>query len=191
MLHWLVSEKHTKEGQASLYHEHFKNRFLSFLSLCDSATPRQNYQSDLILDCANGVGATAISQIQQLPGFNEKLQITLLNYEKSPENLNNLCGAEYVQKDQKLPTGWSSETHANKKCMSFDGDADRQMYFYGDEQGKLHMIDGDKQFALIMMYIQGLLKKLNLLDKLSHILVQTAYCNSRVTKFLNDNGIKN
>jgi len=42
-----------------------------------------------------------------------------------------------------------------------------------------------------MMYIQGLLQKLGLLDKLSHILVQTAYCNSRVTKFLNDNNIKN
>jgi phosphoacetylglucosamine mutase len=41
------------------------------------------------------------------------------------------------------------------------------------------------------MYIQKLLKTLNIEDKLSHILVQTAYCNSRVTKFLNDNGVKN
>jgi phosphomannomutase len=53
------------------------------------------------------------------------------------------------------------------------------------------MIDGDKQFSLIMMYIKNLLKSLNLEDQLSHILVQTAYCNSRVTKFLNDNKIKN
>lgn len=35
MLHWLVSEKHTKTGDAGLYHEHFKNRFLAFLSLCE------------------------------------------------------------------------------------------------------------------------------------------------------------
>jgi len=37
-----------------------------------------------------------------------------------------------------------------------------------------------------MNYIRDLLVKLGLEDKLSYILVQTAYCNSRVTKFLND-----
>lgn len=77
------------------------------------------------------------------------------------------------------------------KCVSFDGDADRQMYFYGDEEGNLKTIDGDKQFALIMMYIRGLLSKLGILDKVSHILVQTAYCNSRATTYLNQNEIKN
>jgi phosphoacetylglucosamine mutase len=75
--------------------------------------------------------------------------------------------------------------------MSFDGDADRQIYFYQGEDGKLEIIDGDKQFALIMMYIKNKLSELGVLDKLSHILVQTAYCNSKVTKFLNDNGINN
>jgi phosphoacetylglucosamine mutase len=75
------------------------------------------------------------------------------------------------------------------KCCSFDGDADRQMYFYGDENSKLTIIDGDKQFALIMMYIKMLLKELNVEDKISHILVQTAYCNSRSTNFLNEKKI--
>lgn len=75
--------------------------------------------------------------------------------------------------------------------MSFDGDADRQMYYYGDENGVFKIIDGDKQFALIMMYIKKLLADLGIEDKLSHILVQTAYCNSRVTTFLNKNKINN
>ena len=48
--------------------------------------------------------------------------------------------------------------------MSFDGDADRQIYFYGDQDSNLTIIDGDKQFALIMMYIKGLLKELNVED---------------------------
>ena len=78
---------------------------------------------------------------------------------------------------------------AYKKCVSFDGDADRQIYFYGDEDGKLHLIDGDKQFALIMTYILRLLTNLGLKDQLSHILVQTAYCNSRATNYLVHNGI--
>ena len=44
---------------------------------------------------------------------------------------------------------------------------------------------------MIIRYIRDLLAKLGLQDKLSHILVQTAYCNSRVTKFLADHGVKN
>lgn len=77
------------------------------------------------------------------------------------------------------------------KCMSFDGDADRQVYFYGTEDGKMEVIDGDKQFAFIIMYIKNLLKKLDVEDKLSLALVQTAYQNSRVAKYLQGQGVKN
>lgn len=69
--------------------------------------------------------------------------------------------------------------------MSFDGDADRQIYYYGDAESKYHGANGDKQFALIMMYIRALLGKAGISDKVSHILVQTAYCNSRSTAYLN------
>ena len=126
-----------------------------------------------------------------IDGFSERLPLILINCEEAPDNLNHKCGAEHIHKDQSAPTGWSPDQHAGKKCVSFDGDADRQMYYYGDEQGNFKIIDGDKQFALIMMYIQGLLKELGIEDKLSHILVQTAYCNSRVTQFLNANNIHN
>ena len=60
-----------------------------------------------------------------LAGFTERLKVTLINQEKTPENLNAGCGAEHVQKEQALPTAWVKEHHANKKCLSFDGDADR------------------------------------------------------------------
>jgi len=65
------------------------------------------------------------------------------------------------------------------------------MYFYGDADANLKIIDGDKQFALIMKYISGLLDELGVKDKISNILVQTAYCNSRVTTYLNENNISN
>jgi phosphomannomutase len=55
------------------------------------------------------------------------------------------------------------------KCVSFDGDADRQIYFYGED--KFGLIDGDKQFALIMMYLRDLMAKAEVIDKISHILV--------------------
>ena len=56
--------------------------------------------------------------------------------------------------------------------------------------GCLTVIDGDKQFALIMTYIRRLLKSLDLDTSLSHILVQTAYCNSTVTRYCEKEGIK-
>ena len=149
---------------------------------------RENYQHGIVVDCANGVGSIILKEILGFAGFPEKLPCTLINDSEKPDHLNDNCGAEHVQKEQKLPSNWN---HVGKKCMSFDGDADRQMYFYQGEDGKLEIIDGDKQFALIMMYIKNKLSELGVLDKLSHILVQTAYCNSKVTKFLNDNGINN
>lgn len=39
------------------------------------------------------------------------------------------------------------------------------------------------------MYIKDLLEKLGLLDKLSLVLVQTAYVNSRASKFLTEKGV--
>ena len=180
----------THFNDKGLYSQNFKNAFLSFISVCDNAEgfqPRKNYDKELILDCANGVGSVPIKEMMGLAGFTEKLPLILFNCDEQPDNLNFKCGAEHIHKDQTAPTGWSPETHAGKKCVSFDGDADRQMYYFGDDKGTFKIIDGDKQFALIMMYIKGLLKELNIEDKLSHILVQTAYCNSRVTTFLNNN----
>lgn len=39
------------------------------------------------------------------------------------------------------------------------------------------------------MYVKDLIEKLGIQDKLSLVLVQTAYCNSRGQKFLKDKGI--
>ena len=36
-LHWLVSENYTDENDTGLYSQEFKENFLTFLSLCDTA----------------------------------------------------------------------------------------------------------------------------------------------------------
>jgi len=74
--------------------------------------------------------------------------------------------------------------------MSFDGDADRQIYYYGDDNGKLQVVDGDKQFTLIMMYIIKLLKELKIEEQMTHILVQTAYCNQKGLLYLAKNDVE-
>lgn len=120
---------------------------------------------------------------------------TIMNDDREPDLLNEECGAEYVHKDQKLPSNFSAKGgKPGLKCASFDGDADRLIYFYQRAEGDQVpiIIDGDKQFALILMYIKSLLEKLGITDEqLTHVFVQTAYVNSRSTKFLKEKGIHN
>ena len=49
------------------------------------------------------------------------------------------------------------------------------------------VIDGDKQFALIMVYIKSLLAKIGV--DVPHVMVNTAYTNSKGNLFLDKNGI--
>lgn len=57
--------------------------------------------------------------------------------------------------------------HSGMKCAAFDGDADRLVYFIKGkgEDSKIKIVDGDKQFALIMMYIRQMLSKMELTDE--------------------------
>lgn len=120
------------------------------------------------------------------------LNVTIINDDEKPDLLNEECGAEFVHKDQKFPTHFKAAVGG--KCASFDGDADRLIYFYksAEEATTPTIIDGDKQFALIIMYIKSLLDKLGITDEqLSHVCVQTAYVNSRATRFLKEKRINN
>ena len=58
------------------------------------------------------------------------LNVTIINDDEKPDLLNEECGAEFVQKDQKLPHHFSEKGRPGIKCASFDGDADRLIYFY-------------------------------------------------------------
>jgi len=120
------------------------------------------------------------------------INVQIINDDPVPTMLNEECGAEYVHKDQKFPLDFKGAVGA--KCASFDGDADRLIYFYKSKEDSATptIIDGDKQFALILMYIKSLLEKLGIKDsELSHVFVQTAYVNSRATRFLKERGITN
>lgn len=50
---------------------------------------------------------------------------------------------------------------ASEKCCSFDGDADRIVYYYNDAAGRFHLLDGDKIATLISTFLQELLVKVN------------------------------
>lgn len=49
------------------------------------------------------------------------------------------------------------EIKFNERCCSFDGDADRIVYYYCDADGHFHLIDGDKIATLISSFLKELL----------------------------------
>jgi phosphoacetylglucosamine mutase len=70
------------------------------------------------------------------------------------------------------------------RACSLDGDADRLMYYYLDERGQFHMLDGDKIAALVAAFIVELVKLAGLDSEVKVGVVQTAYANGASTKYL-------
>lgn len=106
----------------------------------------------------------------------------------SPGALNNACGADYVKTQQKLPSSLESHLRPGQRGCSFDGDADRLMYFYLDERGRFRMLDGDKIASLVAAFIVELVKSAGLEEKIRVGVVQTAYANGASTKYLSEVG---
>ena len=100
--------------------------------------------------------------------------------------LNNACGADFVKTSQKLPPSLSSVLKPGQRACSLDGDADRLIYYYLDDRGHFHLLDGDKIAALVAAFIVELTKAAGLGDKIKVGIVQTAYANGGSTKYLSE-----
>ena len=103
------------------------------------------------------------------------MDVTIVNDgTASGDVLNHQCGADFVkvtsasqllaivdfsntqllhQVEQRSPKGL--ESVVGERCCSFDGDADRVMYFFNDGD-KFRMLDGDKIATLGKMIRTGL-----------------------------------
>lgn len=60
------------------------------------------------------------------------------------------CGADYVKQLQKMPENVVVQPF--ERCVSFDGDADRIVYYYIDEKEQFHLMDGDRMATLSKCY---------------------------------------
>ena len=87
---------------------------------------------------------------------------------------------------QRLPPSLEDRLEPSQRACSLDGDADRLMYYYLDEHGHFHMLDGDKIAALVAAFIVDLVKLANLDSKIKVGVVQTAYANGASTKYLEE-----
>ncbi|XP_012272091.1 phosphoacetylglucosamine mutase [Orussus abietinus] len=134
------------------------------------------YIAEIQLDAANGVGAIAMKEFQNHLG--DSISVEIFNDGRG--ELNHKCGADYVKVQQKNPE--NVPIKPNARCVTIDGDADRALYYYTDENNKFHLLDGDRISTLVASYFKELLEESQLNLKLG--LVQTAYANGGSTDYI-------
>lgn len=134
----------------------------------------------LELDCANGVGALTMRKLIALGLPN--LDVSLRNTGEQPgEELNKDCGADYVKLYQRAPTGIAASL-SHRHYASFDGDADRVVFFYFDDAGEFRLLDGDRIATLVTETFMALTLDAGISARIG--VVQTAYANGASSAYL-------
>ncbi|CAO2634120.1 Phosphoacetylglucosamine mutase [Lemmus lemmus] len=151
----------------------------AFVELTKQVSCSGDENRSVKVDCANGIGALKLKEMAHY--FSQGLSVQLFN-DGTAGRLNHLCGADFVKSHQKPPQGM--EMQSNERCCSFDGDADRIVYYYYDADGRFHLIDGDKIATLISSFLKELLLEIG--ESLTIGVVQTAYANGSSTRYLEE-----
>ncbi|XP_005089071.1 phosphoacetylglucosamine mutase [Aplysia californica] len=178
-LHFIVCCENTQGQYGQPTEEGYYQKLSAAFGKLNSGGSKSKYRPQLYLDQANGVGALKMKEMCKFLG--DGLEITSVN-DGSSGKLNNQCGADFVKLNQMPPAGINLEP--GMRCASFDGDADRIVYFYKTSGGKFCLLDGDKIATLFAGYLSDLLKSSGL--KLNLGLVQTAYANGSSTSYITD-----
>jgi phosphoacetylglucosamine mutase len=95
------------------------------------------------------------------------------------DHLNDGAGANYLYTQKAIPSGYSAESAAGLRLCSLDGDADRLLY-WRVANGKLDIMDGDKEMALASLWVRTQVDALGLEDVRMGV-VKTAYANGAST----------
>ncbi|KAL9098629.1 MAG: hypothetical protein Q9163_005748 [Psora crenata] len=139
----------------------------------------------LTVDCANGVGGPKLRElIKYLPSVGEGgISIKVVNDDVvRPNRLNHQCGADFVKTGQRAPP--ATQTAPLERCCSLDGDADRLVYYFLDEDSSFRLLDGDRIATLAALFIGDLARNAGLGEKLKVGVVQTAYANGASTSYI-------
>ncbi|KAJ3029236.1 UNVERIFIED_CONTAM: Phosphoacetylglucosamine Mutase [Siphonaria sp. JEL0065] len=147
--------------------------------------------SPLLIDGANGIGAPAMQKLGEYLGDSFAYQLVNSDIE-TPEKLNHDAGADFVKVKITKPPG--VELKAGQRACSLDGDADRIVFYFIEEDGTFRLLDGDKIATLSAEFIMDLAKKAHILIQredgsktpLQVGLVQTAYANDSSTAYVKD-----
>ena len=155
--------------------------------------------STLQVDCANGVGAPKLreltkyissdvlsvnivnDQITALGQLNKNVSVLFFHKRDGELRLHVKCGADFVKTQQRAP-GSVSAAPGERYC-SYDGDADRIVYYYIASDGTFKLLDGDKIAGLAAHFIANLLNEAGI-ESIKVGVVQTAYANGSSTNYL-------
>lgn len=139
----------------------------------------------LFIDTANGIGGPQLKKLLASEDWDVPAeQVEVINDRSDvPELLNFECGADYVKTNQRLPKGLSPSSFDSLYC-SFDGDADRVVFYYVDSGSKFHLLDGDKISTLFAKFLSKQLELAHLEHSLKIGVVQTAYANGSSTAYI-------
>ncbi|XGW28421.1 hypothetical protein V3C99_008305 [Haemonchus contortus] len=182
-LHYIVRCKNDPsfgDAREIGYYVRISDAFKKFCKL-GTLSEKSHYSPNLTLDCANGVGGEKMRMLCRfLPEDSLNIQ-----FRNEDGELNHECGADYVKIGQVLPAGFE-DVSVTTKCASFDGDADRLIYFRATGDGKkAALLDGDLIAVLLTKFIKETLNDAGITE-LSVGVIQTAYANGNSTKYLQE-----
>ena len=180
--------------------------------------------SAIHIDCAHGIGTIAAHELKKyIPedtvefvlrnvcwarGDAGDSQRPVMYKDKSIDdvNLNVECGADYVQKEVRVPSGFlescaidtdmmncEGKSERMSLCCSMDGDADRIVFFethkLANGQRAISLFDGDRIAILASSILNDMLTPLIMLFRKEnkHIsvgVIQTAYANGASTRYI-------
>ena len=201
-LHWAVMCRN--QGRPSGEQDYYAALGCACEALIDSDAREGGTHGTLVVDCANGVGALKAGSALEAALAGAGMRLEIANAETADVALLNAdCGADYVQKERRLPRGLDtnrpgagSAGGTTTRFVSLDGDADRLVYFRpapGDSTpGRVDLLDGDRIAILLAVWLRrlvgglppGFSGRLGRDPRLG--VVQTAYANGASTAYIVD-----
>lgn len=183
----MLGQVTTPELHYYVYHSNNNNKnsllqpvnYCTYLTNLFSEMISNNYSDepvDVHVDCANGVGAVRLMEMKEHL-LNVGLNLILYNTGDGVLNLN--CGADFVEKENKFPENMENVLEYSQ-CCSFDGDADRIVYFTKIND-TFSLLNGDKIACLFAQHIYN-----ELPNKDSIGVIQTAYSNGASTNYIKE-----
>lgn len=141
-------------------------------------------EGSLVVDCANGVGGPKLTEfLKYIPKDKVSFDVKVVNDDiLRPEVLNLDSGADFVKTKQRAPP--NPKPVPGVRSCSFDGDADRLIYYWIDPDVGFVMLDGDRISSLAAAFIGDLVESAGLRDDLRIGVVQTAYANGASTNYI-------
>ncbi|CUS21741.1 LAQU0S03e09692g1_1 [Lachancea quebecensis] len=183
-LHFLTSKGNEQQNGPAVDRFFYYKEFLSAWDDITALCGIKSLPYKLEIDAANGIGAPRVKEMLSAHKFFDGNFRVVNDDWQTPASLNHLCGADYVKTNQRLPHGIQAKNDCPRICCSFDGDADRIVFYFCDSKGQFRLLDGDKMATLFAKFFQSILSSVNLQESLSLGVVQTAYANGSSTHYI-------